>query len=93
MLAHADTWTVGTGGSDGTARSLFFFVVFVNGDGFEILGFEDLAAIEAFNIVHAVASSDDLGAGVLTGLHKDRYGVYFNDGGALVKGDFHVDHQ
>jgi len=66
---------------------LFFFVVFVNGDGFEILGFEDLAAIQTFDIIHAVASRDDHGAGVLTGLHKDRYGVYFNDGDILVKGD------
>jgi hypothetical protein len=69
-------------------RDQLLFVVFVNGYGFEILGFEDLAAIEAFDIVHAVASRDDLGAGVFTGLHKDRYGVYFNDGNALVKGDF-----
>jgi hypothetical protein len=55
-------------------RDQLLFVVFVNGDGFEILGFEDLAAIQTFDIIHAVTSRDDHGAGVLTGLHKTDMG-------------------
>ena len=54
---------------------LFFLFIFFNGDGLEIFGFKDLAAIQAFNIIHAVASRDDHGAVVLTsGLHKSNMG-------------------
>jgi len=68
------------------AQLLFFF--FFNGDGFEIFSFEDLAAIQAFDIVHAVASCENLGAGVLArGLHKAIWD-YSNDGKVLVKGFF-----
>ncbi len=55
-------------------RGQLLFVVFVNGYGFEILGFKDLAAIQTFEIIHAVTSRDDHGAGVLTGLHKTDMG-------------------
>ena len=49
---------------------LLFFFVF-DGDGLEIFGFKDLTAIEAFDVIHAVASREDHGAVVLTsGLHK-----------------------
>src|SRR5689334_6066190 len=42
-------------------------------DGFEVFGFEDLTAIQALDVVHAVSSRDDLGAGMVTsGLHKQR---------------------
>jgi hypothetical protein len=51
-------------------RFLFFLVGF---QGFKVLRFEDLAAIETFHVVYAVSSSDDLSAGVFTnGLHKTR---------------------
>jgi len=75
-LAYASAQRHAPSGSDRAIACdpLFFFVVFVNGDGFEILGFEDLAAIQTFNIIHAVASHDDHGAGVLTGLHKTDMG-------------------
>ena len=39
--------------------------------GFKIFGFEDLPAIETFNVIHPVSAGDDLGARVLTsGLHN-----------------------
>ena len=48
---------------------LFFFVL--NFHWFEIFIFEDLPAIETFDIIHAVPTGDDLGARVLTsGLHN-----------------------
>jgi len=38
---------------------------------FEVLGFEDLAAIQAFQVFHAIAPGDDLGTVVLASvLHK-----------------------
>jgi hypothetical protein len=50
-------------------EELFFF--FFDFDGFEILCFENLAAIEALHVVDAVSSSDHLGAGMVTsGLHN-----------------------
>jgi hypothetical protein len=55
------------------AEALFRFFVLVGFQGFKVLGFEDLVAIEAFHVVHAVSSSDNLCAGVFTnGLHKTR---------------------
>ena len=46
---------------------LFFF----DFDGFQVFGFEDLAAVETFHVVDAVSSSNHLGAGVVTsGLHN-----------------------
>jgi hypothetical protein len=47
---------------------LFYFY------GFKVFGLEDLAAIQAFDIVHAVAPGDDLGAVMVTsGLHTQRF--------------------
>ena len=40
----------------------------LNFDGLKIFGFEDLAAIETFNVVDPVSAGDDLGARVLTSL-------------------------
>jgi hypothetical protein len=38
---------------------------------FKVFGFEDLAAIETFDVVHPGSPGDDLGARVLTsGLHN-----------------------
>jgi hypothetical protein len=49
------------------------FVLF-HDDRFEVLGFKNLAAIETFDVVYAIAAGDDLGAVVVTGdLHKQRF--------------------
>jgi hypothetical protein len=49
-------------------RLLFLILHF---HGFKIFGFEDLAAIETFDVIHPVSTGDDLGARVLTsGLHN-----------------------
>ncbi len=54
-------------------EALFLSFFLVGFEGFKVFGFEDLAAIETFYVVHAVSSGDDLGAGVFTsGLHKTR---------------------
>jgi hypothetical protein len=42
------------------------FFLFLDFHGFKIFGFEDLAAIETFDVVHPVSAGDDLGARVLT---------------------------
>ncbi len=48
------------------------FVVLFNCYGFEVFGFEDLAAIQAFQVFHAIAPGDDLGTRVIASelLHK-----------------------
>ena len=63
-------------------------VVFLNCDGFEVFGFEDLAAIQTFQVFHAIAPGDDLGTVVLARvlLHKARLRIYSNEAQALVKG-------
>jgi hypothetical protein len=49
------------------------FLFFLDFHGFNVLGFEDLAAVQTFHVVYAVSSGDDLGAGMLAGgLHKQR---------------------
>jgi len=48
-------------------RGLFFF--FLDFHGFDVLGLEDLPAVQALHVVDSVSSSDDLGAGMLAGLH------------------------
>jgi hypothetical protein len=48
-----------------------FFLLLLDFHLFKIFGFEDLAAIETFNVIHPVSAGDDLGARVLTsGLHN-----------------------
>ena len=50
-------------------KGLFFLIL--NFHGLEIFIFEDLAAIETFNVIHAIPAGDYLGARVLTsGLHN-----------------------
>jgi hypothetical protein len=44
---------------------LFFFLFHYY--WLEVLGFKNLAAIETFHIVYAIAAGDDLGAVVITG--------------------------
>ena len=46
-------------------RRLFFFVVHFH--GLQVFGFEDLTAVEAFKVLDPVASSNDLGTGVVAG--------------------------
>jgi len=49
------------------------FVV-VNRDGFQVLGFEYLTAIQTFHVVHAVPTGDDLGPLMLTGWgHRNQF--------------------
>ena len=57
-------------GSRGGGWPRLFFLVF-NGHRFEIFGFEDLPAIQTFNVVDAVPARDHLRSLVVTGgLHK-----------------------
>jgi hypothetical protein len=52
----------------GEGLPFFFFLDF---HGIKVFCFEDLTAIQTLYVVHAVSSSDDLGAGMLTrGLHN-----------------------
>ncbi len=47
------------------------FLFFLGFDGFEVLGLEDLTAVQTFHVVHAVSSGNDLGPGVIAGgLHN-----------------------
>ena len=57
-------WTVWLGGGGG-------FVVFVVGrNGLQVFGFEHLVAIQAADVVNAIASRHDFGSRVLAVLHK-----------------------
>jgi hypothetical protein len=72
MLSHA------------TGELLLFIL---HGHGFKVFGLEDLAAIETFQVFHAVSSGDYLGTGVITSrLHNQRLDeTYFIQVHALVK--------
>jgi hypothetical protein len=74
----------------GDAPRALIVVVF-NGYGFEVFGFEDLAAVQAFQVFHAIASGDDLCTVVLASvrLHKARLRIYSNEPDTLVKGAAH----
>ena len=49
------------------------FLFFLDFHWFKVFGFEDLTAIQTFNVVHAVSSSDYLGTVVVaSGLHTLR---------------------
>jgi len=63
------------------------FVVVLNLDGLEVFGLENLAAVQAFDVIHAVASGYHLCPGVVaSGKHKQRLDeVYFNRLSMLVK--------
>jgi hypothetical protein len=66
------------------------FVVVFNCDRFEVFGFEDLAAVLAFQVFHSIAPGDDFGTVVLARvLHKARLRIYSNEPDTLVKGDRH----
>jgi len=47
------------------APDLFFFLFHYY--RLKVFGFKNLATIETFNVIHAIAAGDDLGAGVVTG--------------------------
>jgi hypothetical protein len=50
-------------------RKLLF--LFVCGDGLQVFGLENLTAIQAFHIIHAIAAGNHLGTGMGTsGLHN-----------------------
>src|SRR3954467_15625009 len=71
------------------------FLVFLDFDGLQIFGLENLTAIQAFDVFHACAAGNHLGTGmVANGLHKQRLDeVYFNRPRDVVKppwGDFCV---
>jgi len=61
----------------GIRPGLFFF--FLDFHGFDVLGFEDLPAIQTFDVVHAVSSRDDLGAGMLAGLHMQQFNEIYSN--------------
>ena len=64
MTLHANAW----------GRTLFF--VFLGFDGFEIFGLEDLAAVQALDIIDPVPAGENDRPGMLTnGLHN-QYGKY-----------------
>lgn len=49
-------------------------VVVVNLNGFEVFGFEDLPALEAFHVIDAIAAGYDLSSIVFAdGLHTERF--------------------
>jgi hypothetical protein len=51
------------------------FLFFLDFHRFDVLSFEDLSAIETFDVIHAVSSGDDLGTIVIAGgLHKTTLG-------------------
>jgi hypothetical protein len=49
----------------GKKRSLLF-VFFVRGNGFQVLSFEDLAAVQTLNIVDAVTPGNNFGTVMVT---------------------------
>jgi len=55
--------------------------------GFEILGFENLTAVQAFDIVYAVASGEELGSLMRTrGMHRARLVLFIIMPVALSRG-------
>jgi hypothetical protein len=80
MLATRHTNPAGSG-----RRALF--VLFFDCYGFEVFSFEDLAAIQAFQVFHAIAPGDHFSTVVLAWvLHKARLTIYSNDPAGGVKG-------
>jgi len=63
------------------------FLVFLYLHRFKVFSFEDLSAVQAFDVFYAVASGNHLGTGVVaSGLHKQRLDeVYFNRLREVVK--------
>jgi hypothetical protein len=59
----------------GLAFGLRLVVFFVNGSGVQIVGLEDLIAIEATHIIDAVPSVEEFGSLVLTTLHSEIFPI------------------
>ena len=79
----------GHGGAGLCKGDLSAGLVFVclNGDWFEIFGFEDLPAIEALHVIDTIAPGDDCCLFMLTGCsHTENWDTnYSNDPGGCVK--------
>ena len=71
MLLKDSGETIACGRETNCCRSLLFF--FLNFHGFKVLSFEDLPAIEALHVVHAVSTGEDDSFLMLAGgLHNQR---------------------
>ena len=75
------------------ARAGLRLVFRLDRDRLEILGLEDLPAVETFDVVHTIAAGDDYCFFMLAGgLHRERSGLrmedtdFFNDPDSDVKG-------
>jgi hypothetical protein len=63
---------ISAGSGEGGQASGGGFVVFIVGrnDGLQVLSFENLIAVQAAHIVHAIAACHDFRTGVIAGLHR-----------------------
>jgi hypothetical protein len=78
MLAGTFEDASGPFGGEGRGRS-GLFVVSLDGNRLEIFGFEDLPAVETFDVVHTIAAGDDYCSFMLAGgLHRERF--WFTNG-------------
>jgi hypothetical protein len=58
-------------GNDDSLARRYLLLVGLGGNGLEIFGFEDLAAVDAFHVVDAIAAGEDNGFLMLAGgLHS-----------------------
>ena len=56
------------------------FLIFLGFHGFKIFGLEDLTAVQAFQVIHAVSPGDHLGAGMVTNsLHNQRIDEFYSN--------------
>ena len=53
--------------AEGAGQSTALFFVFLNFNGFEIFGFENLPAVETLDVIDAIAPGNDLGSIVIAG--------------------------
>jgi hypothetical protein len=68
-MTHARAWSAARSSSATFLWLLFFFLV--NRNRVQVLGFEDLIAIEASNVIDTIATIKKLGSLVLTSLHGE----------------------
>jgi len=52
-------------------RLLFLFFFLVNGNRFQVFRFEDMAALQASDVIYSVAPVQKFGSLVLTSLHRE----------------------
>ena len=62
-------------------------LIFLDFNGFKIFGLEDLTAVQAFDVIHAVSAGDHLGPGMVTsGVHNQQIDeIYSNHVQEVVK--------